>query len=362
MSRRFVLVSAVIAGAMLLGGMSGASTTTAQATPSPSMSLGPAIDELLTGYLATNLLEAAFLQWAADGATVTGTLTEAYLVSYGATSVDHRNLPISGTLANGSVTLNVGDALSGSARWSGVLTPDGVVMGIPSSTGSIDTTTFVAASVADYNAAVSSLAELAAASQRLADIEAQQAALRSAVDSASERVKTDIGQLDDLSARLRGDLMTLTDDQHRIRDDGQTTRDDVVVVINGAKRHPDGYFGQVCADAATVSADASSVDADKDSFDIDLESLKDTLRQLETADVTLRTDATALADAQLAAPEYAVADAPTATDVDRALSARTLLVGHVRERVATLTTRAEQWVASAHEYARTADRTCDRTG
>jgi hypothetical protein len=181
MTRLSALVSAIAAVAMGVSWMSGAMVASAQASPQPVASAGAAVDQLLTGYLATSLLDAVFLQWASDGAALTGTFTEASLDGFGATSRDLRNLPISGTFADGSVTLTVGDTLSGSTRWSGVLTPLGLIMGIPSSSGSIVTTIFVPGSVADYNAAVARLGAIAAESQRLAHIEAQRAALRSAV-------------------------------------------------------------------------------------------------------------------------------------------------------------------------------------
>ena len=141
---------------------------------------------LTGGWLAANASSAAFLQLTETGNNISGTVQSANITSNEA-QVDTYTSSLSGTTSNSAITMSLSNVtVSGTANGSML------ELNFPLQSGQLTQTSFVRASVADYNAKVASLdseasqvAQATAAASASASAAAQAAEQASAAASAS---------------------------------------------------------------------------------------------------------------------------------------------------------------------------------
>jgi hypothetical protein len=216
-----------------------------------------------TGYMTTRTNEVVFLQWKQKGDFVSGSEHDVVLSEQAPPPFSGQSpLPttqsntysLNGTIKGNSVALNF-EQVSGPDF--GQLNGGRLTINFPQDQGGLVPVTFVSASVNDFDAAVADLqrqAIRAIVQERAAAWKIKQ---KQAIDADVRSVDGDLASLSTHSDQK--DVASVTLAVKRTGDDLARIQTESQKVITEAQQPPDGNFGQVCADAASVSADVDSI-------------------------------------------------------------------------------------------------------
>ncbi len=275
-----------------------------------------------SGYLYTSSSTAIFVQMTLSGSNLEGTLTGAYLSSSDPGHVHAASISFTGTLNGSSVTLSLGSALLGTVSLSGTLSGSTLVLAVPGRNGSLADFTFEAATTGAYDLAVTALGSSAAKRYHEEQVAAAQAA------RAEQRQKANHA-VEQAASTLRGDLSTLSSDAdfsseiNSVASALATTKAALVQTQQEAQKvealaqqHPNGDSGTVCGDAtANVGGDATANVGGDATADVEPE-----IQTVQSDISTVNSGLESLQQAEAQDPGYYDPGAPTAAEVEQAIS------------------------------------------
>jgi hypothetical protein len=261
-------------------------------------------------------------------------------VTYSTSELTTEPAPLTGTLHDGRITLQIGYGVP----WSGMKSASTLALNVPQTDGSLQQVEFAAASVADYNAAVSEMQAIV--DQRNADAiaAARRDALIGGVARSAKAVRSGIALLEtdlDEIATAAADVPVALEEEEESLDDVIAAKLDVLAA---ADQYPEGNYGAVCSDAAYVSTQASYVESDAAYVGSTARYVQTSIHGLLGHADELSDDYAALDAAMAAVPDLDPSDLPTSEQVASAVAA-------ARERVASVVASTNALIDTANRYA-----------
>ena len=301
---------------------------------------------------------ALFIQWTRTGATVRGTLSEAYRTLADPTHPQGERHAFTGVINGSDVTLT----LDSSDNWNGRINGSSVTLSYTNSDGSVESFDFRPASVSDYNAAVASVQSGARRAQENQAQRERRAELEQRIESEGSAVTADIEQINQDLSSIGGDLNAMAGDVAATVNNTASVEKEMQGVLAEAAKYPGGNYGSVCADANTVGANANGVSADENAAEADANALESDFSRLSDDITTLENAWHAFKADREALPAYRAANTVDQTAVSHEMARAQAAVASARRKSAGYIAKAKSLEAAAHKYAANAQTACDKVG
>jgi len=313
----------------------GVSPTAPSTTSVTSREQSP--EQTQRGYLSGASNGVLFIQWTRTGGTVTGTFSEAYIDPSSPTQVQTESDSFTGIISGSSVTLNLGDV-----HWTGTLNGSTLILNHSASDGSIMTSTFQPATVAEYDANV--LATHRHANQNAANQKQQQQAnnvqiLDNEASGVTSAISNLSGAVSSLSSDVPAGASTLTGE----RSDVATAYHDLQVTRSASTDEVCGDADTTQGDADTVQGDVDTEQGDDDTFNGDLQSVMSDVSQLRSDNAQFRHNLAVVGN-------YTPAGTPDAQAVSRAILSAQAAEAQGERTLASDMQTAKQLLQQANSY------------
>ncbi|MGV8910145.1 MAG: hypothetical protein ACOH1Y_14285 [Propionicimonas sp.] len=285
MRRTAASLTAVLAAAIWLSGCGGSSS-------------GPST------FIGHGQSSATAISWTDDGSGhLTGSVQIVIPNPDGSGDVvKTENVPFSGTLHAGQISIVVVGLLGVTATWTGDLSGDTLSLNIPQADGSIAPDTLARGKISDFNSAVSELRNQVSQARAKAAADAAVAAdaqVSAAAATAAELAQTEADDkvsnaMDVLQQSIADGLSfgAFSGDLATLKRDLEVTRSDALKATTagaGARAN-----GDACGDASTAQGDASTVGGDESTIGGDESTAQVTIDSLSQQSQDLRDAQTAM--------------------------------------------------------------------